>query len=62
MADKVIVAKLSQCNFCSKDAHYDAKTSFGPWASMCEEHYKKYGIGLGTGKGQELVLEDKDGN
>lgn len=47
------------CDFCSQNkkitvAMYDAKTSAGPWAYMCEEHFKKYGIGLGLGKGQKL--------
>lgn len=36
-------------------ALYDGKTIHGPWAYMCEEHFRLYGIGLGTGKGQRLT-------
>jgi len=62
---KVIVDKLPQCDFCERNplipyqaAHYDGKTKMGPWAYMCREHFKEYGIGLGLGHGQELILED----
>ena len=27
---------------------------------MCREHFKQYGIGLGLGRGQELVLVNKN--
>jgi len=52
---EVYVEELPKCNFCDKPAHYDGKTTMGPWAYMCEEHFKMYGIGLGTGKGQKLI-------
>ena len=47
------------CDFCrevgiEKPAKYDAKTKMGPWASMCEAHNYRYGIGLGVGKGQKI--------
>ena len=66
---RVEVSKLPQCDFCKQDptvmyqeAHYDGRTKMGPWANMCREHFKKYGIGLGLGRGQELVLPGgKDG-
>ena len=57
------------CNFCEsegateiKNAQYDAKTRFGPWAYMCEQHWQEHGLGkLGTGFGQELIWkEEKD--
>jgi len=56
------VSKIPECNFCvefgnPKPAKYDGKTIFRVWAYMCEEHFKKYGIGLGLGKGQRLILE-----
>lgn len=38
---KAISAK---CDFCSKQALYDGKTIFGPWAYMCEEHRKRCGV------------------
>jgi hypothetical protein len=28
------------------------------WAYMCEWHFEKLGLGLGTGLGQVLVTED----
>jgi hypothetical protein len=52
---EVYVEKLPKCNFCDKPALYDAKTRMGPWAYMCEEHFKQHGLGrLGTGFGQRL--------
>ena len=32
---------------------YDGKTTMGPWAWMCNGCFPRYGVGLGTGKGQE---------
>lgn len=29
-----------KCDFCTKPAVYDAKTAYGPWAFMCEEHFE----------------------
>lgn len=37
-------------------AAYDGKTTDGPWAYMCPEHFQSHDVGLGTGKGQKLVL------
>ena len=59
MVREVIVAELPKCDFCSSKAAYDGKTRFGAWANMCEYHFVQHGIGLGTGKGQRLVLDDK---
>jgi len=60
---EVEVDKLPQCDFCKQDplvpyqaAYFDGKTKMGPWAFMCREHFKQFGVGLGTGKGQRLVL------
>lgn len=58
------VAAYPPCDFCKRedgrtvDAHYDAKTWAGPWAFMCRSHFFEYGFGLGTGIGQQLVLEE----
>lgn len=55
---KVEVLKLPNCDFCKAShatAAYDGKTTFGPWANMCEMHFQQYGIGLGLGKGQRLL-------
>lgn len=62
MGEIVEVAQLPECDLCSADgrqgvpAKYDAKTKMGPWANMCGPHFQEWGIGLGTGFGQQLVL------
>lgn len=33
----------------------DGKTKLGPWAIMSPKSHDKYGVGLGTGKGQRYV-------
>lgn len=37
-------------------AEYDGKTQAGPWAFMCSADFANYGVGLGLGRGQRLVL------
>ena len=43
-------------------ARYDARMHTGQWAFMCDQHFKAYAvsahpsIGLGTGKGQMLIV------
>lgn len=37
---------------------YDGKTRDGPWANMCEYHFRIHDIDLGVEKGQKLI-EDK---
>ena len=68
MSDSVKVSELPQCSFKDNlrasppwcrdggEAHYDGKTIYGSWAYMCEEHFSAYGVGLGTGRGQKLIL------
>lgn len=61
----VKVKRLPTCDFCNEKeqttpARYDGRTNFGPWANMCQRHFDSYGIGLGLGKGQRLVLEDEE--
>lgn len=58
MSDKVTVQSLPSCDMCSDGsaAEYDAATAFGPWANMCAAHFQQFGVGLGTGRGQRLVL------
>lgn len=46
---------VSNCDMCGKtltDWFVDGKTRFGPWANMCKPCHEKYGVGLGTGRGQ----------
>ena len=47
---------LPSCDVCGESATYDAKTTSGPWAYLCDDHFEAIGIGLGTGKGQKLIL------
>ena len=54
------VEKKPRCDFCGSEAKYDGKTKLGPWAYMCEICFEKFGIGLGTGKGQKLIVDDGD--
>lgn len=61
---KVSLPRYPNCDLCGSagatvQAKYDGKTTMGPWAYMCEKHFKKYGVGLGLGKGQELIVEEK---
>ena len=56
MSEEVRVKNLPSCDFCEIPAAVDGKTTMGPWANMCETHFTQYGVGLGTGKGQRLVL------
>ena len=64
MSAEVQVASLPGCDICKMEfpsskpnpAKYDGKTTQGSWANMCTTHFKSIGIGLGTGRGQKLVL------
>lgn len=58
MSKTVEVDQLPQCDFCGEPAQFDAKTSFGPWANMCQSDFQQHGVGqLGTGFGQKLVIK-----
>lgn len=58
---KIKVSDIPNFSFCrKKKAKYDGKTTRGSWAYMCQECFDEYGIGLGLGYGQELILI-KDG-
>jgi len=59
---EAIVSSLPYCDICKQNgdevaASYDAKTKFGIWGYLCEDHYAEYGIGLGAGLGQRLIKE-----
>ena len=55
------ICKLKQASLpCWKiaKARYDGVTKDGPWAWMCEEHWKTHSYQkLGTGMGQRLIVE-----
>ena len=62
---EVEVPSLPLCDICRYPvigqgvetvARYDGKTTMGPWANMCERHFRSVGVGLGLGKGQKLIL------
>lgn len=59
-----LVMEHPNCDFCklegkTEPAEYDGRTAIGQWAFMCQYHFDQYGVGLGTGKGQKLVLPTK---
>jgi hypothetical protein len=60
MSTEVKMVKIPNCDLPGHEypvpAAYDGKTVMGPWAYMCEAHFVKYGICLGTGQGQNLIL------
>ena len=60
--NNIIWSSSHKCDFCQKDCGkvlYDAATKYGPWATMCEECWKKQGTGtLGPGFGQRYELKD----
>ena len=58
------VDALPSCDFCEqqgikKPAKYDGRTNVGAWANMCQNHFFEYGVGLGLGKGQKLIVNNK---
>lgn len=64
MSTETFVSTLPRCDFCKQQgkpdlARFDGRTAQGYWANMCNMHYGTYGTGLGTGKGQHLVLGDR---
>lgn len=60
MSEETLVTTKPDCDFCGAEASFDGKTILGPWAYMCDAHWKSHGLGqLGTGRGQRLVLKAK---
>lgn len=64
MSDTTYISAPRECGFCQQDgtvrqATVDGKTIFGGWGYMCDEHFKSHGVGLGTGKGQKLIVGEK---
>jgi len=53
---------MPTCDLCKSKtlARYDARTTFGPWAYMCQDHFDRFGPGrLGTGFGQQLAPQER---
>jgi hypothetical protein len=44
-----------------REAIYDAKTRGGGWAYLCEADFRLYGVGLGVGSGQRLLVQAASG-
>jgi hypothetical protein len=64
-SEEVKVDYIPVCDLCADGetiAVYDAKTIMGPWAYMCAYHFRFVGVGLGTGKGQRLILPLQSAN
>lgn len=60
LMETATVEALPQCDFgvAYHEALYDGATTQGPWAYMCEEHFQEFGVGLGMGVGQKLVVNN----
>lgn len=63
MTTKAYVSSLPDCDIHKYDratpgvpAKYDGRTRRGPWANMCGPCFEVNGVGLGTGRGQELIV------
>jgi hypothetical protein len=57
-----MVTDYPACDFaeCDQPARFDGRTSQGPWAFMCLDHWSWYGPGkLGIGYGQKLALSPR---
>jgi hypothetical protein len=55
----VYVSELPACDICGNTARYDALTKLGSWGNLCQQDWLKLGTGLGTGKGQLLMLDSQ---
>lgn len=57
---EVIIKKESipvKCQICfSHKPEYDCLTIMGIWGYTCQKCFDKYGVGLGKGKGQKLII------
>jgi hypothetical protein len=52
-----VLIKRPPCDFCGRPAAVDGKTKMGPWAYMDIPCFEIYGIGLGLGRGQRLLID-----
>jgi hypothetical protein len=63
VSTEVTVSEIPSCDIHKQKgtevpATVDGKTTFGPWANMCDECFSVYGVGLGTGRGQRLIKRE----
>lgn len=53
----VFVDTLPKCDFCPACANYDGRMrGRSSWAYACHLHFEEYGMSLGLGRGQRLIL------
>jgi len=48
-----------ECDLCHNtltNSFVDGRTTWGPWAIMCNRCHGQFGSGFGTGNGQEFSL------
>jgi len=62
MCKEVKVLELPQCQMCEASvASYDSRLFAQTiWAFLCEKCYEKFGVSLGTGNAQKLILTKKE--
>lgn len=64
--EATVVTREKICDFCTMRgqvgvvATVDGKTIHGPWANMCESDFEEFGVGLGLGRGQRLIVQEYD--
>lgn len=63
--ESVVVPARPSCDIHKGSGHtvpamVDGKTRSGPWANMCEDCFDRFGVGLGTGRGQRLLLRGEE--
>jgi hypothetical protein len=61
-----VLTERPDCDICKQQgrkrpAYVDCKTKQGPWAYACTQCFARYGIGLGMGRGQRLLIEPPAG-
>lgn len=44
---------MDQAHTSTRETFVDGATKFGPWGIMCIPCFERFGLGLGTGKGQK---------
>lgn len=59
--EEVEVSELPKCDICRQysiiqPAQYDSRLKNGVWANVCKSHFRKFGTGLGLGRGQKFIL------
>ena len=61
---EVLMTRIPTCDVCEYEdakpgvpAAYDARTKMGPWANVCEAHFKSHCYGTGLSRGQKFILQ-----